>query len=76
MLIRFCFSRPHSGRTHVHPALDLSIPDVRSTFEVNVFGMMAVVAAFSDLLITAKGLIINIASLAAARESCWVLSRG
>jgi 1-acylglycerone phosphate reductase len=45
--------------------LDLDIPDVRATFEVNVFGVMAAVAAFSDMLIAAKGLIINIASLAA-----------
>lgn len=54
-----------SGRTHTHPATDLSIPDVRETFETNVFGVMAMCAAFSDLLIAAKGLIINIASLAA-----------
>ncbi|EAQ87490.1 hypothetical protein CHGG_04109 [Chaetomium globosum CBS 148.51] len=46
-------------------ATDLSIPDVRETFETNVFGVMAMCAAFSDLLITSRGLIINIASLAA-----------
>ncbi|KAL2153705.1 hypothetical protein VTH82DRAFT_4860 [Thermothelomyces myriococcoides] len=55
----------NAGRTHTHPATDLSIPDVRETFETNVFGVMAMCAAFSDLLIAAKGLIINIASLAA-----------
>ncbi|KAL2267328.1 hypothetical protein VTJ83DRAFT_4605 [Remersonia thermophila] len=55
----------NAGRTHTHPATDLSIPDVRETFETNVFGVMAMCAAFSDLLISAKGLIINIASLAA-----------
>ncbi|KAK3294220.1 uncharacterized protein B0H64DRAFT_361539 [Chaetomium fimeti] len=55
----------NAGRTHTHPATDLSIPDVRETFETNVFGVMAMCAAFSDLLITAHGLIINIASLAA-----------
>ncbi|KAL3705705.1 NADPH-dependent 1-acyl dihydroxyacetone phosphate reductase [Talaromyces marneffei ATCC 18224] len=70
----------NAGRTHVHPALDLSIQDVRSTFEVNVFGVMAVVAAFSDLLIRAKGLIINIASLAALTSyvfgSAYCASKG
>ncbi|KAL2190325.1 NAD(P)-binding protein [Thermothelomyces heterothallicus CBS 203.75] len=55
----------NAGRTHTHPATDLSIPDVRETFETNVFGVMAMCAAFSDLLIASKGLIINIASLAA-----------
>lgn len=39
--------------------------DVRETFETNVFGVMAMCASFSDLLIAARGLIINIASLAA-----------
>jgi 1-acylglycerone phosphate reductase len=38
---------------------------VRKTFEVNVFGVMAMVAAFADPLIRAKGLVINIASLSA-----------
>lgn len=39
--------------------------DVRATFETNVFGVMAMCQAFVDQLIAAKGLIINIASLAA-----------
>jgi len=39
--------------------------DVRETFETNVFGVMAMCQAFADQLIAAKGLIINIASLAA-----------
>lgn len=45
-----------------------------------MFGAMAVVAAFSDLLITAKGLIINIASLAALTSyvfgSAYCASKG
>ncbi|KAJ5281818.1 short-chain dehydrogenase [Penicillium angulare] len=52
-------------RTHVHPAIDLSIPEVRETFEVNVFGMMAMISTFSGFLIVANGLVINIASSAA-----------
>ncbi|KAI0197523.1 NAD(P)-binding protein [Astrocystis sublimbata] len=55
----------NAGRTHTYPATDLSIDDVRKTFEVNVFGVMAMVAAFADQLISAKGLVINIASLSA-----------
>ena len=38
---------------------------MRETFETNVFGVMAMCASFSDLLIASRGLIINIASLAA-----------
>lgn len=39
--------------------------DVRQTFETNVFGVMAMVQAFVTPLIAARGLIVNIASLAA-----------
>ncbi|KAK6063019.1 NADPH-dependent 1-acyldihydroxyacetone phosphate reductase [Seiridium cupressi] len=70
----------NAGRTHTHPALDLSIPDVRLTFETNVFGVMAMVAEFSDQLVAAKGLIINIASLAAVAPyvfgSAYCASKG
>ncbi|KAI2617282.1 NAD(P)-binding protein [Hypomontagnella submonticulosa] len=53
----------NAGRTHTHPATDISLPDVRQTFETNVFSIMAMVQAFIDQLIAAKGLIINISSL-------------
>ncbi|KAI8962051.1 NAD(P)-binding protein [Daldinia sp. FL1419] len=53
----------NAGRTHTHPATDISLPDVRQTFETNVFSIMAMVQAFVDQLIAAKGLIINISSL-------------
>ncbi|KAK4248348.1 hypothetical protein C7999DRAFT_31255 [Corynascus novoguineensis] len=70
----------NAGRTHTHPATDLSIPDVRETFETNVFGVMAMCAAFSDLLIASRGLIINIASLAAVTPyvfgSAYCASKG
>ncbi|PSR84240.1 hypothetical protein BD289DRAFT_263886 [Coniella lustricola] len=54
----------NAGRTHTVPATDLDLDDVRKTFETNVFGVMAMVKGFVDLLIAAKGLIINISSLA------------
>ncbi|KAI0178976.1 hypothetical protein GGR52DRAFT_534307 [Hypoxylon sp. FL1284] len=53
----------NAGLTHTHPAMDLSIPDVRTTFDTNVFGVMAMCQAFIDQLIAAKGLIINMSSL-------------
>lgn len=56
---------PNSGRTHTIPATDIDMDDVRETFETNVFGVMAMCQAFADQLIAARGLIVNIASLAA-----------
>ncbi|KAI1633848.1 hypothetical protein F4809DRAFT_621590 [Biscogniauxia mediterranea] len=53
----------NAGRKHTHPATDISLPDVRATFETNVFSIMAMVQAFVGQLIAAKGLIVNISSL-------------
>jgi 1-acylglycerone phosphate reductase len=70
----------NAGRTHTHPATDLDMDDVRETFETNVFGVMAMCAAFADLLIAAKGLIVNVASLAAVTPyvfgSAYCASKG
>lgn len=55
----------NAGRTHTIPATDIDMDDVRETYETNVFGVFAMCQAFVDLLINARGLIINIASLAA-----------
>jgi 1-acylglycerone phosphate reductase len=53
----------NAGRTHTVPATDLDMDDVRATFETNVFGVMAMVKAFTRLLIPTKGLIINLSSV-------------
>lgn len=60
----------NSGLTHVIPATDISMPEVRQTFETNVFGVMAMVQAFAPRLIAARGLIVNVASLAALTPYC------
>ncbi|TLS25588.1 hypothetical protein PpBr36_07308 [Pyricularia pennisetigena] len=52
-----------SGGSIVMPATDMDLDDVRWMFETNVFGVMAMVKAFTPLLIAAKGLIIMISSL-------------
>lgn len=47
------------------PALDLDIDGaVKNMFEVNVFGVMRMVKAFSGMLIKAEGCIVNIGSIA------------
>lgn len=54
----------NAGRTHTVPATDLDMEDVRATFDANVFGVMAMIKAFTRLLIPTKGLIINLSSVA------------
>ncbi|KAL7785890.1 hypothetical protein V8C37DRAFT_312083 [Trichoderma ceciliae] len=53
----------NAGRTHTIPALDIEIDDVRQTFETNVFGPMFTTQAFAELLVAARGLVVNISSL-------------
>ncbi|KAK6349470.1 hypothetical protein TWF696_005754 [Orbilia brochopaga] len=54
----------NAGRNYTMPALDLSLTEVRETFEINVFGVMMVTQAFAPLLIAATGKIVMIGSLA------------
>ncbi|KAL6863654.1 hypothetical protein J3F83DRAFT_745174 [Trichoderma novae-zelandiae] len=53
----------NAGRTHTIPALDIEIDDVRQTYETNVFGPMFTVKAFAELLIAARGLVVNVSSV-------------
>lgn len=47
------------------PATDLDVADARAVYETNVFGAMAMVAAFADLVVAARGLVVNVASASA-----------
>ncbi|KAK1989346.1 hypothetical protein LZ30DRAFT_136882 [Colletotrichum cereale] len=70
----------NAGRIYISPATDLFLSDVRATFETNVFGVMAMVKAFADHIIAARGLIINISSCAAVTPymfaSAYCASKG
>ncbi|KAG6040274.1 hypothetical protein E4U41_001061 [Claviceps citrina] len=55
----------NAGLATHRPALDLDVDGVvASMFDVNVLGVMRVVKAFADLLINARGCIVNIGSIA------------
>lgn len=47
------------------PATDVDINEARDAFETNFFSIVAITKSFTPLLIAAKGLILNIGSLAA-----------
>ncbi|KAL6825552.1 hypothetical protein V8C43DRAFT_272810 [Trichoderma afarasin] len=53
----------NAGRTHTIPALDIEIDDVRQTYETNVFGPMFTTKEFAELLIAARGLVVNVSSI-------------
>jgi 1-acylglycerone phosphate reductase len=46
------------------PCLDLTPRDIKTVFEINLFGTMRMVQVFAPLLIKSAGLIVNIGSVA------------
>ncbi|CAJ2509287.1 Uu.00g143130.m01.CDS01 [Anthostomella pinea] len=54
-----------AGMNYVMPALDVDVDELKRIFDVNLFGLVRTVQAFSTPLINRKGLIVNVGSLAA-----------
>lgn len=53
------------------PLLDAEVSVAQKMFDVNVFALVAVTQAFAPLLISSKGTIINIGSIAGLSPSYW-----
>ena len=47
------------------PALDIDMQELHRIFDINLFGVVRMVKAFTPALIYAKGSIVNVSSLAA-----------
>lgn len=60
-----------SGLLYMLPATDIDMDGVRSTFETNVFGVMAMCQAFIPLLIPARGLVLQISSISAVAADLY-----
>lgn len=54
----------NSGLGMTAPALDSDIEQGKALFDVNFWGVLRVTQAFADLLIKAKGVLVNISSIA------------
>ncbi|KAH8193719.1 hypothetical protein TruAng_012118 [Truncatella angustata] len=54
-----------AGMNYVMPALDVDVDELKRIFDVNLFGTVRMIQAFSTNLINRKGLIVNVGSLAA-----------
>ena len=53
----------NSGRNHFAPVLDIDIIEARHIFDVNFWAPLAIIQAFSPLVITARGTIVNVTSI-------------
>lgn len=54
----------NAGRNYTVPALDAELSEIRETFETNLFAVMSMCQTFAQLLIEARGTIVQLGSLA------------
>lgn len=53
----------NSGQQYVRPMMDIVEEEARKMFDVNFWGVFAVTQAFADMIISAKGAVVNVASI-------------
>ncbi|KKK23423.1 hypothetical protein P175DRAFT_0503003 [Aspergillus ochraceoroseus IBT 24754] len=61
----------NSGQGLVMPAIDTDLEEAKKLFDVNFWGAVAVIQAFSPLVIAAKGSIVNVSSVASLLNVTW-----
>jgi 1-acylglycerone phosphate reductase len=62
----------NSGAQYVAPLLDFDIQLGRDMYEVNVWGVIAMVQSFASFLVAAKGTVCNIASISGLLHAPWM----
>lgn len=61
----------NAGALLVMPLLDTDLAAARRLFDVNVWGLLAVTQALAPLLVRARGVVLNVASIAGAVRMAW-----
>jgi 1-acylglycerone phosphate reductase len=61
----------NSGRQYHRPTLDADIDEAKKLFDVNFWGVLAMIQAFAPLLFQAQGTIVNIGSIVGYLYSPW-----
>lgn len=61
----------NAGSGGVMPLLDADIAEAKMTYDINVWGLLAVTQAFAPLLIRAQGAICNISSVLGEMVYAW-----
>ncbi|GMG07353.1 unnamed protein product [Aspergillus oryzae var. brunneus] len=62
----------NAGAGYTMPLLDADLDQAKQVYEANVWGLLRLVQACSDLLITSKGRIINMSSVGAVVNTPWI----
>jgi 1-acylglycerone phosphate reductase len=62
----------NAGIAPVMPLLDVELASAREVFETNVWGGLALVQAFREVLVREGGLVVNVGSLNAMALPAWM----
>ena len=62
----------NAGQTVFMPTLDFDIELAKEMFDINVWGAVRVTQAFADLVIAAKGTVVNICSISTSVNTPWM----
>lgn len=62
----------NAGAGYAMPVLDIDIDKAKEIYEINVWGVLRTIQAFSGLLIQSKGRIINMSTCGAAVNTPWI----
>ncbi|KAL4786387.1 hypothetical protein BJX76DRAFT_365781 [Aspergillus varians] len=62
----------NAGIGYTIPLLDAQIEAAKSVYETNIWGALAMVQGFSDLLIASKGAVVNVGSVGAVVNTPWI----
>ncbi|PVH96475.1 NAD(P)-binding protein [Periconia macrospinosa] len=62
----------NAGAGYTMPLLDLSIDRAKDIYDINIWGPIHLIQAFSELLIARKGRIVNISTCGAVTNTPWI----
>lgn len=61
----------NAGNGLCGPLLDTDIDEAKKVYDLNVWGVLAMTQAFASMLVKAKGVVLNISSVAACFTFAW-----
>lgn len=62
----------NGGGGYVRPILDIDIAEAQRLYDINLWGPLRMIQAFSELLISSRGRIVNVSSSGSFLNSPWM----
>lgn len=62
----------NAGGGYVRPILDIDIAEAQRLYDINLWGPLRMIQAFSELLISSRGRVVNVSSSGSFLNSPWM----